>query len=117
MKNNSEDTTAFINKENISAGDTEKKDNYINANNKSYEQNNIEIKIFLNSDKQSYGYDILRNGQTYIHQPNIPALPGNNGFSSDNQAKRVAELVAFKIRNNVLPPTVDVNELDSLGIK
>jgi hypothetical protein len=84
----------------------------------SLKQTKFEIKIFRNTDISGFGYDILlENGRPYIHQPNIPALPGNNGFSSEEVAKKVAALVVFKIRNNIIPPTVDVRELDSLGVR
>lgn len=78
---------------------------------------NIDIKVFQNKDMSGYGYDIILDGHLYVHQPNVPALPGNNGFKSEAKAKSVAELVAFKIKNNIMPPTISVSELDSLGVK
>jgi len=77
----------------------------------------IETRVFKNTEINGYGYDILMDGKIYVHQPNIPALPGNNGFASEKQANLVANLVSHKIRNNIMPPTVEVRELDSLGIK
>ncbi len=77
---------------------------------------NISIKIFKNESPFSgFGYDILMNGKAYVHQPNIPAVAGNNGFTTEKAARRTAELVANKIRRNIMPPTVDVHELDSIG--
>jgi hypothetical protein len=52
----------------------------------------------------------------YVHQPNIPAMQGNKTFASEESARKVGALVAEKIRNNIMPPTVDTRELDSLGI-
>ena len=78
---------------------------------------NVEIKIFKNTELSGFGYDIILDGHTYVHQPNIPAIPGNNGFSSERSARKVAELVSFKIRNNIMPPTIEVKELDSLGVR
>ena len=77
----------------------------------------VEIKVFQNTEISGYGYDIILDGHTYVHQPNIPALPGNNGFSTEEKARKVAELVSFKIHNNIMPPTVEVRELDSLGVR
>ncbi len=77
----------------------------------------VEIKIFRNTDISGFGYDIILDGHTYVHQPNIPALPGNNGFSTEEMARKVAELISFKIHNNIMPPTVEVKELDSLGVR
>ena len=76
----------------------------------------VEIKVFRNTEISGFGYDIILEGKTYVHQPTIPALPGNNGFSTEEQARKVAELVSNKIRNNIMPPTVEVKELDSLGV-
>ena len=77
----------------------------------------VEIKVFRNTESSGFGYDIILDGHTYVHQPNIPALSGNNGFSTEERAKKVAELVSFKIQNNIMPPTVEVRELDSLGVR
>jgi hypothetical protein len=75
------------------------------------------VKVFVNDlPSTGYGYDILMNGKLYIHQPNIPAVPGNGGFSSEKNAYKTAVLVLYKIRNNIMPPRIDVKELDSLGV-
>ena len=63
-----------------------------------------------------WGYDIMINGTMHIHQPNIPAVMGNNGFSSYEKAKTAGEFVVQKMRNNILPPFVTPEELDSLGV-
>ncbi|MFI5135712.1 MAG: DUF4907 domain-containing protein [Chitinophagales bacterium] len=81
----------------------------------------ITAKIFQLKDSsgnslQEWGYDISVHGKLYLHQPNIPAVSGNHGFSSEDDAKKVADLALFKIRNHVIPPTISTEELDSLGI-
>ena len=77
----------------------------------------LEVKIYSNeSDLKGWGYDIYNDGQIYIHQPNIPAIPGNRGFSSQQHAKTIGEFAVYKIRNNIMPPTISVEELDSLGV-
>ena len=63
-----------------------------------------------------YGYDIYVNGKMYVHQPTIPAVAGNRAFSSEQKAAQAAQLVIYKIQNNILPPTVEVRELDSLHL-
>ena len=83
---------------------------------KSAEQK-IEVKTFENKDRGGFGYDIMIDGKVYVHQPNIPAIPGNNGFNSENNARKVGLFVVEKIRNHIMPPTVDTRELDSLGVK
>lgn len=64
-----------------------------------------------------FGYELKMNGKTFIRQPQIPAVPGNNGFRDEADAYKVAEFVASKVRRNIMPPSVDLEELDSLGIK
>jgi hypothetical protein len=77
---------------------------------------NIEIETFQN-DTSGWGYDILIEGKKYVHQPHIPAISGNKGFSTQHEAEKVAELVKYKIKNNIMPPSVSPEELDSLGIE
>lgn len=63
-----------------------------------------------------YGYDIYVDGQRYIHQVNIPSVPGTKGFESEADALKVATLVRQKIENNIMPPSITPEELDSLGV-
>jgi hypothetical protein len=88
-----------------------------NANSVSGKSNKFETQIFRNNESNSFGYDIIVEGRVYVHQPNVPARAGNNGFVSEVQAEKVAHLVLNKIKMNILPPTVSIEELDSLGIK
>ena len=78
----------------------------------------VQIKVFNNTSEHpsGYGYDILMDGRLYIHQTNIPAIPGNKGFTSEDDALKTGELMAFKIRNNIMPPSITIEELDSLGV-
>jgi hypothetical protein len=76
----------------------------------------IETKVYKNTSLPGFGYDIIINGITSVHQPNIPAVPGNIGFSTEKKAHKTADFVASKIRNNIFPPSVDIKELDSLGV-
>ncbi len=78
--------------------------------------NSIRSNIFRNVNVSGFGYDILIGEKLYIHQPNVPAVPGNNGFETEEAAQKVAELVIYKVRNNIMPPTVNIEELDSLGV-
>ena len=45
------------------------------------------------SDEQGWGYQILKDGKTLINQPNIPAVQGNKGFSSKENAFKYRELL------------------------
>ncbi len=64
----------------------------------------------------TYGYNILMNGRILIHQPGVPALPGNEGFRTEEAAQKTAEYIIHKLRNNIFPPSMTVQELDSLGV-
>ena len=79
-----------------------------------YANAEIAIKI-IPSANNTFGYDILLYGRPLVHQPNIPGLPGNEGFTTKERAKTVAEFVVKKIRNNQMPPTVTMEHLDSMG--
>jgi hypothetical protein len=68
-----------------------------------------------NPDK-SYGYQILKDGKLMIDQKNIPAIQGNRGFSTKSDAEKIANFAIDKIKKGVFPPTISVEELDSLGI-
>lgn len=84
--------------------------------------NTTRIKIFANDTTKStiqytgFGYDIYEKDQLYIHQPGIPAITANKGFYTAGAAQKTADFVAFKIQNNILPPSVSIQELDSLGV-
>jgi hypothetical protein len=80
-----------------------------------YAKAKITIKIIPSVDK-TFGYDIFLNEKLLVHQPHIPALPGNKGFSTKERAQKVAEFVVKKIRKNEMPPTVTMDNLNNLGV-
>jgi hypothetical protein len=63
-----------------------------------------------------WGYKIMKDGQLSINQPTIPAIQGNRCFSSKEKAEKTAEFIINKMNNNVFPPTISLEELDSLGV-
>ena len=85
----------------------EQKNPYANAE--------ISIKIIPSINK-TFGYDILVQGKQLIHQPNIPAMPGNEGFKTKKSAQKVAEFVVKKIRKNEMPPTLSVEDLKKMDV-
>ncbi len=82
---------------------------------------NIEVKTFEVIDSvgksHGWGYDLYVNGKKTIHQPIIPAVPGNNSFANETDAKKVGELAAQKMKATGSFPTILVHDLDSLGIQ
>lgn len=86
-----------------------------------YKNAQLDIKVFKNdtlkdSQIKGFGYDIYMYKGLYVHQPHIPAINGNRGFDTEEQARKVAEFIIYKIRNNIMPPSVTPKELDSLGV-
>lgn len=78
----------------------------------------ITVKVFKSGPPlKGFGYDILHNGSVYVHQPHIPAIPGQRDFDTEQQALAVGNLMADKIRKNTMPPSVSVEELKKLGIQ
>lgn len=78
---------------------------------------NVQIDVKTYKDSSGWGFDLYINGNKSIHQPIVPAIPGNLGFVSENDAKKTGDLMAYKIKHGIMPPAVSVYELDSLGIK
>ena len=66
---------------------------------------------------QTHGYQVLVNGRVLVSQPSIPGIAGNAGFRTPEQARRVADLVAGKLRDNQMPPIVTADELQRLHIE
>lgn len=62
-----------------------------------------------------WGYDVLVNDSLFIHQQQMPAVQGMRGFSSEQEAARVAQLVIERLKKKELP-TVYLRDLDSLKI-
>ena len=87
----------------------------VQQQNNPYAKAEIKIKIIPSINK-TFGYDIFINGQRVIHQPHIPAVPGNKGFTTKAKAQKVAEFVVKKIRNNDMPPTVTIDDLKKMGV-
>lgn len=74
----------------------------------------IEVKTYPVGN--GWGYDVYVGGGLMIHQPHIPAIPGDVPFKKEEEAKKVGELMAKKIRENIMPPSVSVEELIKLGV-
>ena len=70
----------------------------------------------IGAPKQSYGYDVFADGRLMIHQTSAPALPGNEGFKTREDATKVALLVIDKIRKGEMPPTISIAEIKELNV-
>ncbi|MDP2386784.1 MAG: DUF4907 domain-containing protein [Bacteroidota bacterium] len=83
---------------------------------KKNKQSEFSIKTY-NTANVGWGFDIYQKGKMLIHQPHIPAISGNKGFKTEIEAKKIGTLMQKKIEKNIMPPTIEIKELDSLKIK
>ena len=47
-----------------------------------YANVSVEVKTYQNDTDKTWGYDLYIDQKLYIHQPSIPSVPGNSGFST-----------------------------------
>ena len=80
-----------------------------------YANTKLTYKI-IDAPKHTYGYDVFADGRLTIHQPSAPALPGNEGFRTNEDAARVALLVIEKIKKGEMPPTISIDEMKKLNV-
>lgn len=62
-----------------------------------------------------WGYDIYVKDSVYISQDIIPSVSGHTGFKTEDDAKKVGELMVLKMKKNIRPNITEY-ELDSLKI-
>jgi hypothetical protein len=79
-----------------------------------YANTTLTFKI-TDAPDHTYGYDVFADGTLIIHQTSVPALPGNEGFKTKNDATKVALLVIEKLRKGEMPPTISIDEMKQLN--
>lgn len=70
----------------------------------------------IDAPNGTFGYDVFSDGQLLLHQTNVPGQPGVEGCKTKADAEKVAAFVIEKVKNGQMPPTVETDELKSLGI-
>jgi len=80
-----------------------------------YANTKLTYKI-IDTPKHTYGYDVFADGRLMIHQTSAPALPGNEGFKTREDATKVALLVIEKIKKDEMPPTISIDEIKKLNV-
>jgi hypothetical protein len=68
----------------------------------------------INGANSTFGYNLYADGVMKIHQPSIPAMPGNDGFKTKAAAEQVARLAIKKMKNGESLPTISKEELKKL---
>ncbi len=76
---------------------------------------NYTSKTIINGDS-TYGYKVLVGNKVLIQQSNIPGIAGTKGFKRKAYAEKTAQLVIKKLSQGIMPPTIDVKELENLKI-
>src|SRR5574338_157362 len=62
-----------------------------------------------------WGYEVLVDGKTFIHQDFVPVLAAEKGFKKKEYAEKAASLVIQKLQDNQLPSltTTDLRQICS----
>ena len=76
---------------------------------------NLSLKI-TDSEYTGFGFEILQGTSPLIIQPHIPAIQGIKGFKTKEQASIIGNYMIYKINHGVMPPSISVQDLDSLDI-
>ena len=66
--------------------------------------------------ENGWGYQINRNGNSFIHQEHIPSIPGIKGFTSKEKAAITAKYILEQVKKGNPLPTVNRKILDSLKV-
>jgi len=72
--------------------------------------------FIIKAPDNKFGYSIFIDGQMYIEQKSIPAIEGNKGFDTKEDAEKIAKLAIEKIKQGEMPPTISVDELKGEGV-
>ena len=63
-----------------------------------------------------WGYEIYADENVYVRQEHIPAISGIHPFASEEDAWKVGDMAIQKIVQGVVPPTVSIEEMITIGI-
>ena len=78
--------------------------------------NGYTYNVVLNDSGNEWGYQLFQGNNMVIKQMHIPAIQGNYGFETKEKAEIAAQFVLNKLENNIFPPAISPEELDSLGV-
>ncbi|MFN5911173.1 MAG: DUF4907 domain-containing protein [Bacteroidota bacterium] len=72
--------------------------------------------IAVEYPESGWGYQILQDGKLAIDQKHIPVIQGYRGFSTKENAEKTANYIVDKLERGIFPPTLTIEELDSLEV-
>lgn len=58
-----------------------------------------------------WGYKLYFRYKLLVDQPIIPALGGNQGFKTEKDAKKIAQMAMSKVAKGQMPPTLEAKEV------
>ena len=82
---------------------------------KNTDQKRFAISVRTFKTEIGWGYDILVNDSSMIHQDIIPGVQGKKGFNSEEDAAKIGNLVIEKIKQKRLP-SITLQELKDYQI-
>lgn len=88
---------------------------YIGYRNRQWKKDHILIELKPIQTAKGWGYNILTDGKVYIHQDIIPAIPGNRGFRTKEDALAVGKIVYDRLLSKQVP-MVTAKEVHDMGI-
>jgi hypothetical protein len=83
-----------------------------------FHQNKLDgqaLKLEVFESQNGWGYSIFYKNELLIHQPFMPAVAGNKGFYTKNEALKIGQLVCKKLKKGE-NWAIKKSELDSLNI-
>ncbi|MCR9173018.1 MAG: DUF4907 domain-containing protein [bacterium] len=69
----------------------------------------------VETEGQGWGYQLYKGARMQIDQKIVPSVNGIHYFQSQEKAELAAELALEKVAMGYFPPTVEPQELDSIG--
>lgn len=72
--------------------------------------------VTLQNDTGGWFFKIYKGSKPFINQNHIPSIQEAKAFNDSMQAANVGNLMKYKLENGIFPPSISVQELDSLKI-
>lgn len=80
-----------------------------------WKKEHVMVELHPIQTPKGWGYDILADGRIFIHQPVIPAIPGDTGFRTKEDALAVGQKVYDRIMAGKMP-MVTAKEVQAMGL-